>query len=100
MVAPTRDRVPRDIGKARISKSGQITIPAEIRRELGLDSGDTVIYSRDDGGKITIRKPRTAAQLAGILGPRPENLDEILEDARHYVREPYRDPELADDDLS
>lgn len=91
MVAPTKPRVNEPMGKARVSKSGQVTIPVEIRKELGLEPGDTVVYNRGEDGRFFFRKPRSAAQLAGILGPRPDDLDEIVEEARHYVRARYRD---------
>ncbi len=91
MVAPPREKASSEIGRARISKSGQVTIPAEVRRELGVSSGDTLIYGRNEAGQITIRKPRSAAQLAGTGKHRPDNLEEMLDEARHYVRPPYRD---------
>lgn len=85
MVAPSKNRASGDIGKGRVSKSGQVTIPVEIRHELGLHAGDTVIYGRGEDGKITIRKPRSAAQLAGIAGPRPKDIsvDELIREATH-----------------
>lgn len=33
-----------------ISKKGQITLPAEIRKRLGLETGDTVIVEEKNGG--------------------------------------------------
>lgn len=32
-----------------ISKKGQITLPAELRKRLGLEAGDTVIAEERDG---------------------------------------------------
>lgn len=91
MVARLSSKASREIGRARISKSGQVTIPADVRRELGAGAGDMLIYGRNEAGQITIRKPRTVAQLAGIGKHRPDNAEKILEEARHYVRNPYRD---------
>lgn len=39
---------------AKISANGQITIPAEIRRELGVLGGDKVFFSRNQLGEIVI----------------------------------------------
>ena len=74
MVASTRARVSKHIGGARISKSGQATAPARLRRELGLEPGDTVVYGRNKDGKVAIRKPHTAAQLAGNARRPPDGM--------------------------
>lgn len=87
MVAPTRERTSRDIGKARISKSGQVTIPAEIRRELDLEAGDMVVYTREKDGRVSIRKPRSAAQLAGIAR-RPADGSTVTELIQEMDRTP------------
>lgn len=39
---------------AKISANGQITVPAEIRRSLGLKSGDKVLFIENENGEITI----------------------------------------------
>lgn len=35
------------INLAEISTNGQITVPAEVRRALGLKSGDKILFTRD-----------------------------------------------------
>lgn len=39
---------------AKISANGQITVPAEIRRLLGLKSGDKILFMEKPNGEITI----------------------------------------------
>ncbi|MDI9460951.1 MAG: AbrB/MazE/SpoVT family DNA-binding domain-containing protein [Saccharofermentanales bacterium] len=39
---------------AKISSNGQITVPLEVRRELGLKPGDKVLFMRNEKGQITI----------------------------------------------
>lgn len=71
---------------ARISKSGQVTIPAEIREKLGLKPGDTVIWGTDDTGKATVRPVKyTFEELRGILGPLPAgvDIDDMINEAVH-----------------
>lgn len=34
---------------AKVIAGGKIVIPAELRRELGLNTGDTVVIEREDG---------------------------------------------------
>jgi len=41
---------------AKITSKGQITIPAETRRQLGLKPGDKVAFERTSEGEILIRK--------------------------------------------
>lgn len=75
---------------ARISKSGQVTIPAEIRDKLGLKPGDTVIWSSDETGKAMVRPVKYSFdELRGILGPLPAGVDinEAINDAAHEAIE-------------
>jgi len=39
---------------AKISANGQITVPIEIRRLLGLKSGDKVLFFQNSNGEIVI----------------------------------------------
>lgn len=34
---------------AKVSEGGKIVLPAEVRRELGLKPGDTLVIDREDG---------------------------------------------------
>lgn len=37
-----------------VSDRGMVTIPAEIRRRLGIDAGDKISWDVDDDGELTI----------------------------------------------
>jgi len=39
---------------AKVSANGQITVPLEVRRALGLKPGDKVLFMRNKEGQITI----------------------------------------------
>ncbi len=39
---------------AKISSNGQITVPAEIRRLLGLKSGDKILFYQKPDGEVVI----------------------------------------------
>lgn len=39
---------------AKISANGQITVPIEIRRMLGLKSGDKILFFRNTEGEIVL----------------------------------------------
>lgn len=45
---------------ARVTSKGQITIPREIRKKLGLKPGDKVLFVEEDG-RITVSNSAQAA---------------------------------------
>ena len=62
---------------AKISSNGQITVPIEIRRLLGLKSGDKILFIQNDSGEVilsnasakAIRKAQSAfSDAANVLG--------------------------------
>lgn len=61
---------------ARISKSGQVTIPAEIREKLGVKPGDSVIWRVDEEGKVAVERVKyTFEELRGIAPLRETGKD-------------------------
>lgn len=46
---------------AKISANGQITVPAEIRRLLGLKSGDKILFYQKPDGEIVINNASAQA---------------------------------------
>lgn len=46
---------------AKISANGQITVPAEIRRLLGLKSGDKILFVQKPNGEVVINNASTQA---------------------------------------
>lgn len=102
MVPPTKDTFAKELGKARISKSGQVTIPVEIRRELGAEIGDTIVFGRNSIGNITILKPHTSMELSGRGRPPigGVTVSELIEetDRTPIVRRMYAEKTHASDD--
>ena len=68
---------------AKISSNGQITVPAETRRLLGLKSGDAVLFKRGD----TFRTASTISMVSGVTysaygsGAKPK----IYGSIKHYA---------------
>lgn len=48
---------------AVVSSNGQITVPADIRRALGLQPGDKIAFVKNELGDITVVKPIAAALI-------------------------------------
>ncbi|MGA2252376.1 AbrB/MazE/SpoVT family DNA-binding domain-containing protein [Terracidiphilus sp.] len=51
--------------KAKITSKGQITLPAELRKALGVGPGDGVIFLPAENGSFRVRRTSTLADLAG-----------------------------------
>jgi AbrB family looped-hinge helix DNA binding protein len=50
-----------------LTRKGQMTVPADIRRELGLTEGDRIVVT-SDRGTVTIRRAESVAdRTAGIF---------------------------------
>jgi AbrB family looped-hinge helix DNA binding protein len=69
-----------------ITSKGQVTIPVEVRRHLGLHQGDRISFVIDDEGHVELKTPKypTIASLAGAAGTLkdPRTMEEMLEIAR------------------
>ena len=69
----------------KITRKGQITLPAELRREMNLAVGDAIsVIADNDTGRVEIEPAanwvtRTAGMLKG-KGPAlsPEELDDVI----------------------
>lgn len=54
--------------KAKITSKGQLTIPKEVRRALGVRKGDSLLFEVDDGEARVrvVREPVSFAEYVGI----------------------------------
>lgn len=69
---------------ATVTERGQVTIPAEVRRRLGLRAHDKVIFSIEDD-KIELRPLRFTLESAfgAVKSLRPDlSLDEQIREAK------------------
>jgi antitoxin PrlF len=65
----------------RVTQKGQVTIPLEVRRALGIHPGSDVEFELDkQGARILVDRERAASEIAHMRGAGDVELttDEIL----------------------
>lgn len=65
----------------RVTTKGQVTIPLEVRRALGIRPGSDVDFELDgSGARLVVDSERAATEIAGMRGAGdvPLTTDEIL----------------------
>jgi AbrB family looped-hinge helix DNA binding protein len=62
---------------ATISSKNQVTLPADVRRHLGVRAADKIAFVVDDGGRVELRPVRyTLESIIGSIEALPnESLD-------------------------
>jgi len=69
------------MSEATLTSKGQITIPVEIRRSLGVQAQDRLSFTPMPDGTVVLRaKNKTLADLKGLLKPpldKAVSLDEM-----------------------
>jgi AbrB family looped-hinge helix DNA binding protein len=66
----------------KLGRSGQVTIPSQVRKQLGLDEGDTIVFIPLE--EYILIKPLTKTLLdirGSVLVTSPQDFDDI----RHQV---------------
>jgi len=64
----------------KVLPKGQITLPKEIRKDLNIKEGDTLVVEKKDGD-IILRKGKTIFNYIGFL-PKPDiPIEEMIEKA-------------------
>ena len=79
-----------DRKSSAITTKGQVTIPLTVREELGLHTGDRILWSLRSNGTVEVRKEvvRPIGELVGLLGkPRRSATIEDMDAAiRHHAK--------------
>lgn len=69
-----------------VTSKGQVTIPVEVRKYLGINQGHKLSFVIEDDGRIELKAPMypDVASLAGVAGtlPEPMTRDQMREIAR------------------
>jgi len=78
------------LSTSKVTSKGQVTVPEAVRRSLGLEQGDRLVWQVADGGRVEVHKVQgRLADLVGLLGKprRSVTLQEMDEAVRKRVRE-------------
>ena len=78
---------------AKLSSSGQVTLPAEIRKKLGLKTGDKILFFEKQNGEVVVSNVSAQALVkaqkafegaADALGVKNEDDIQALVDEVRY----------------
>lgn len=76
--------------QSRITSQGQVTVPAEVRRRLGLAPGSVIEWREVDGQTVVVRASKyVSGEIHEALfpeAPTPRSLEEIDEGLRQRTR--------------
>jgi antitoxin PrlF len=82
------------LARSRLTAQGQISVPAEVRRKLGLSAGSVLEWSEEDGKMVVRRSGKyTWEDIHKALFPKgpppPITVEEMDEAIRRYIRKKY-----------
>jgi antitoxin PrlF len=72
------------IATSTVTNQGQISVPAQVRKDLGIRAGTELIWDRNENGDYTVRPKRlTLADVHRVVGSSKVRLtDEEIQQAR------------------
>lgn len=78
------------IAYSKLTAQGQISVPTEVRRRLGIGPG-SVLEWEEDGERMVVRRAGryTSEDVHRVLfetAPEPRSLEELKEGVRRYVK--------------
>ena len=82
------------LAHSKLTAQGQVSVPAEIRRKLGVSPG-SILEWEEDGDKIVVRRSArfTSEDIHRALFPRrppkPRTLDDLKDGVRKAIRKRY-----------
>ena len=81
------------IAHSKLTAQGQISVPVEVRRRLGLGPGSVLAWD-EDGEQIVVRRVSryTSEEVHRALfarPPKPRTLEEMKEGVQRYMRGRY-----------
>jgi len=78
--------------QSKVTADGRVTIPAGIRRKLGVGPG-SILEWVEDGDAVVVRKASyTSVDIHRALfakPPEPRTLEELKQSIAHYIRDKH-----------
>lgn len=79
------------IAHSKVTAQGQISVPAEIRRKLGIGPGSVLEWDQEGGHVIVRRTGRYSSEevhaaVFGKAAPKPRKLEELKAGIRRHVK--------------
>jgi AbrB family looped-hinge helix DNA binding protein len=79
------------IVKSRVTAQGQISVPADVRRKLGVGPGSVLEWEENGNSFVIRRAGRFSSEdvhraLFGAETPQPRSIAELKEGIRRYAR--------------
>lgn len=71
--------------RAKVTSKGQVTIPVQVRKSLGLNSGDVLII-RESAAGYTLEKSATQSRFDGFVGCLGKNASVGTDDLMREMR--------------
>jgi AbrB family looped-hinge helix DNA binding protein len=86
---------------ATVGPRGRLVIPAEVRREAGIDEGQVVVLMSEGPGRVTVTTREAIRQEVWAAAPAPDGVDAVTYIRQTRQEENRRETErLADRDSS
>jgi AbrB family looped-hinge helix DNA binding protein len=86
------------IAQSKLTAQGQISVPATVRKKLGIGPGSILEWDEDDGRIVVRRAGRFTSKdihkaLFGDRVPRPRSLKELKEGISRDIRKRHPRPQ-------
>lgn len=72
--------------QATITSKGQITIPRDVRRALGVETGDKLVFENDETG-VRVRAVRSRSNFSKYRGIGNPGIESGKEGINNWLRE-------------
>jgi AbrB family looped-hinge helix DNA binding protein len=83
--------IPMPIARSRVTAQGQVSVPAQVRRKLGVGPGSLLEWNEEGNAVVVRRSGRyTSVEIHRVLfgqqSPPPRSLSKLKEGIRQHVR--------------
>ena len=82
------------LAQSKLTAQGQISVPAEVRRKLGVGPGAVIEWDEADGQIVVRRAGRFTSEeinraLFPARAPEPRTVDEMKAGVRRHIRQKH-----------